>query len=96
MTDCTCPVCNGTGRRAVPEDEERFCHQRASYDAATHTLTCNNCGGQTMSGKATGRTLARPDSTPCKHEYDSRTIGRCYTQYTCKHCGYYFSIDSGD
>jgi ribosomal protein L34E len=67
-----------------------------SYDADTHTLMCSNCGGQTMGGVATGETRERSDGTPCKHEYKYKSLGRCYHGYTCKHCGYGYTIDSGD
>jgi len=57
---------------------------------------CNNCGGQQMYGRGTGQVNLRPDSTPCKHEYKSTTIGRCLTEYKCIHCSFKFDIDSGD
>jgi len=91
---CECPVCNGTGRR--PAGDNKYKHMTAGYDAATDTLECNNCGGQTMAVKGTGKTLQRDDGTPCVHEYTSRSGGRCYTIYTCVHCGYNYGIDSGD
>ena len=89
-----CPVCNGTGRRAAGNDKYKAVY--AGYDKDTDTLPCNNCGGQTMYGRPTGKVPLRPDGTPCKHEYVSKTAGRCLTDYTCKHCGYKFQIDSGD
>lgn len=85
-----CPVCNGTGR--VPAGNFR---RTAGYDQATDTIACRNCGGQTMSMKATGRVRLRSDGTPCKHEYMGREAGRCYVVYTCKHCGDVYDIDSG-
>ena len=57
---------------------------------------CNNCGGQQMYGRGTGQVNLRPDGTPCKHEYNSTTIGRCLTEYKCIHCSFKFDIDSGD
>ena len=57
---------------------------------------CRNCGGQTMSLTATGKSYLRDDGTPCTHEYTGVNRGRCYTEYTCKHCGYHYGIDSGD
>jgi hypothetical protein len=57
---------------------------------------CRNCGGQQMYGRATGKVNLRQDGTPCKHEYNSTTIGRCLTRYKCTHCSYQFDIDSGD
>ena len=93
-----CPCCNGTGRRPLPEDQRRYAHVMAGYDKATDTLACNNCGGQTMYGKAKGYTKkVTPESTEgCKHEYVGRNAGRCYTIYTCKHCGSSYDIDSSD
>ena len=75
-----CPVCNGTGR-AVYFNSER---------------ECRNCGGQSMFGTPLGYVPLRNDGSPCKHEYDARNAGRCYTVYTCKHCNYSYDIDSGD
>jgi len=57
---------------------------------------CRNCGGQEMYGRGTGEVNLRVDGTPCKHEYNSTTIGRCLTRYKCTHCAYQFDIDSGD
>ena len=92
--ECVCPVCNGTGRR--PAGDYKYKNIVAGYDKDTDTLLCNNCGGQTMTMSPTGKTRMRDDGTPCVHEYDSRQAGRCYTIYTCKHCGYSYDIDSGD
>ncbi len=94
MADGVCPVCNGTGRR--PAGENSYKKVYAGYDEVTDTLPCNNCGGQTMYGRPSGRVPLRPDGTPCKHEYASATVGRCLTRYTCKHCGSSYEIDSGD
>lgn len=76
----TCPVCNGTGIVTTARGDRQ----------------CQNCGGQTMSMKATGQVRLRADGTPCAHEYTGRTAGRCYVVYTCKHCGDTYSIDSSD
>ena len=89
-----CPCCNGTGRK--PAGDNKWCNSIAGYDKETHTLSCTNCGGQTMSCRGTGKVNARPDGTPCKHEYTYKYLGRCYHDYTCKHCDYSYSIDSGD
>lgn len=89
-----CPVCNGTGR--VPASDEPYKARRYGYDAATNTLPCQNCGGHTMSLRPTGQVRLRADGTPCTHEYTGRNAGRCYTVYTCKHCGDTYSIDSSD
>lgn len=96
MNKGICPVCNGTGRQAVPDYQQKYKHMYSSYDKETDTLSCNNCGGQTMFGRPTGEVNLRPDGTPCKHEYTSATVGRCLTRYTCKHCSYSYEIDSGD
>lgn len=56
---------------------------------------CLNCGGQTMSGKATGKVRARPDGTACTHNYQEYPAGRCCTRYVCSHCRDSFLIDSG-
>lgn len=92
MEQGTCPVCNGTGR--APYIQGHWYGYK--YDRATNTVCCYNCGGQTMSLTPTGKVPLRPDGTPCTHEYKGRNAGRCYTTYTCKHCGDTYSIDSGD
>lgn len=92
----TCPVCNGSGRVPVPEHQQRYKHVYAGYDADTDTLGCTNCGGQYMYGRPSGQVPLRPDGTPCVHEYTSQTVGRCLTEYTCRHCGSRHQIDSGD
>lgn len=88
--DGVCPVCNGTGR--VPAESIRY----YGYDRATDTNQCQNCGGQTMSLKPTGRVRLRPDGTACTHSYRGHIAGRCYTQYVCEYCGDSYGIDSGD
>lgn len=93
-----CPVCNGTTRQPAQADRspERY-RWVAGYDAETHTLACNNCGGQYMFGEPSGLVKLRPDGvTPCHHEYTVSPGGRCLTKYTCKHCGDLYQIDSGD
>lgn len=101
MAQGTCPVCQGTTRCAVPENtelvEELHLRHLAGYDAQTDTLPCRNCGGQTMLGQATGLVNLRRDTgEPCVHEYIYTPLGRCYHGYTCRHCGYNYTIDSGD
>ncbi len=94
----TCPVCNGTGHMPCP-DNLRAGGQRSGwygYRAEDDTVTCTNCGGQTMSMKATGKVRLRPDGTPCTHKYHGRNAGRCYTVYDCEYCGDSYAIDSGD
>jgi len=89
-----CPVCNGTCR--IPAGDSPYKKMFAGYDAATDTLRCDNCGGQTMESHCTGKVNLRADGTPCKHEYVGVKTGNCYHTYTCKHCGDVYSIDSGD
>ena len=89
-----CPVCNGSGR--VPAGTAKYKEITAGYDKETDTLACGNCGGQTMSMKATGKVPLRSDGTPCVHKYFAREAGRCYVVYTCEDCGDSYGIDSGD
>lgn len=89
-----CPVCNGSGR--VPAGDYEYKRVVAGYDSDTDTLSCRNCGGQTMSLKGTGQVRLRSDGTPCTHKYVSKNIGRCLTEYLCIHCGSKHQIDSGD
>lgn len=90
-TECTCPVCNGTGEVELSEKEKSY-----SWNKGKTHRACHNCGGQTMYGKATGKSYLRDDGTPCQHEYTGQVAGRCYTIYTCNHCGYRYEIDSSD
>ena len=94
----TCPVCNGSGHRPCPDDLRAYGAKNGwyGYRAEDDTVTCNNCGGQTMFGRATGQVKLRADGEPCTHEYTGRNAGRCYTIYTCKHCNHSYDIDSGD
>ena len=96
MSKGVCPVCNGSGKMPISNFAERFKTHLAGYDKETDTLSCNNCGGQRMYGSPTGMVNLREDGTPCTHAYTSETVGRCLTQYTCKHCGDRYQIDSGD
>lgn len=89
-----CPCCLGTGR--VEAKDTPYKHVYAGYDLQTDTLPCTNCGAQYMFGRSTGEVRLREDGTPCKHEYSSKTVGRCLTEYICKHCGDRYQIDSGD
>lgn len=95
-----CPKCSGSQRRPYPTERDpdrRYASHTATYDEATDTLACDNCGGQTMSLRATGFTRARPGSNAgCLHEFTGRNAGRCYTEYTCKHCHLCYGIDSSD
>ena len=96
--ECTCPVCNGTGRMPTPDNLRKYGEQYGwyGYSKDDDCCTCTNCGGQTMGGKATGKSYLRPDGTPCEHEYTARIKGRCLTEYVCKHCSYTYEIDSSD
>lgn len=98
MTLGTCPACNGTGHMPCPDYLRGYGQKNGwyGYRAEDDTVTCTNCGGQTMYGRPSGQVLLRADGTPCLHEYTSRTVGRCLTEYTCKHCGSSYQIDSGD
>jgi hypothetical protein len=89
-----CPVCKGSTR--IPAGDNKYKDIIAGYDKATDTFACDNCGGRTMSLRATGIVYLRADGTPCVHEYVSKTIGNCLNQYTCKHCPHTFTIDSSD
>lgn len=91
MNTGTCPVCNGSGKVLLTADELKY-----SWNKDKTERECSNCGGQYMYGQGTGKVTLRKDGTPCVHEYTSRTVGRCLTQYTCKHCITSFQIDSGD
>ena len=91
-----CPVCNGSGRVPVPESMERYKNVIAGFDKETNTLSCTNCGGQYQWSKPTGEVRLNREGVPCTHSYASQTVGRCLTQYTCRHCGDSYQIDSGD
>jgi hypothetical protein len=49
-----------------------------------------------MFGRATGQVRLNNAGEPCTHSYSGETAGRCLTEYTCKHCGDRYQIDSGD
>ena len=89
--ECECPACNGTGQELIPEAEMKY-----SWNKGKTHRPCQNCGGQTMYGKATGKSYLRDDGTACQHEYTGHTKGRCWTEYICNHCGYSYDIDSSD
>ena len=86
-----CPVCSGTKQIKLSERELNY-----SWNKGKTHKACHNCGGHTMAGIASGRVPLRKDGTPCIHEYTARGAGRCYTIYTCNHCGYQYDIDSSD
>lgn len=96
MTEATCPKCNGSTRRPWIGDM-RYKNITAGYDAATDTLACDNCGGQTMSMCATGMTTIDPATgLGCMHEFAHTLAGNCYHRYDCRRCGDRYHIDSGD
>lgn len=95
MPQGICPICNGTGSVLITEAQRKYQHINALRIDEDHEQ-CRNCGGQTMSCRATGKVNLRPDGTPCKHEYRGENAGRCWTIYTCKHCGDRYDIDSSD
>lgn len=90
-----CPVCSGSLRKPY-NGEMRYAHVIAGYNKETNTLPCDNCGGQYMFGRPTGQVNMDYSGQPCKHEYTGQNVGRCLTEYTCKHCGDRYQIDSGD
>lgn len=92
----TCPVCNGTKRRPVPDSMKQYKSVMASYDPVTDTLACNNCGAQYMFGSATGLVNVNSQGQPCMHRYISTSGGRCLTNYVCADCGDQYQIDSSD
>lgn len=57
---------------------------------------CNNCGSQTQYGKPSRRTLERVDGTPCVHEYTEQRVSNTRVNLLCKHCSFFYQIDSGD
>ena len=94
----TCPVCNGTTRMPCPDYMSESSKRNGwyGYRADDNMVDCTNCGSQYMFGSPTGQVRLRPDGTPCAHEYTSANVGRCLTQYTCKHCDDRYLVDSGD
>jgi len=87
----TCPVCNGSGKVPLTENEKRYSWNKDKTDRE-----CHNCGGQYMYGTAKGQVRLNKDGVPCTHKYTSRNVGRCLTEYTCTDCGDRYQIDSGD
>ena len=92
MTQGICPACMGTGRRSA--EGVKWATMLASYDEASHTLSCQNYGGQTMTCVGTGKVPLREDGTPCLHEYKGHRLYNCCIEYTCVHCGDRYDIDS--
>ena len=90
----TCPVCNGSGRKQAYDSPYKSV--LAGYDKETDTLPCTNCGGQYMYGRPTGQVRLNKDGEPCTHQYVSKYIGRCLTEYFCVWCADRHTIDSGD
>ena len=100
----TCPVCNGTSRMPCPSESTRqygIKNGWYGYLAEDDCIDCTNCGAQYQFGgfghAVAGQVRLREDNgEPCVHEYVGVQKGRCYWGYTCKHCGDYHTIDSGD
>jgi len=88
-----CPLCNGTGiGKAMTEQDLKY-----NWNKGKTHFPCNNCGAQTMSGKAMGWTKIDPTTKlGCHHSFVGKNAGRCYTIYTCQKCNDYYDIDSGD
>lgn len=88
-----CPVCNGTKLiELTAEEREQPWYKKKN---TTHR-DCGNCGGQYMYSRGSGEVRLNKDGEPCRHSYTSQNVGRCLTEYTCKHCGDRYQIDSGD
>lgn len=94
MEKGTCPVCSGSGR--VPAGDNKYKNVIAGYDSNTDTFGCTNCGGQYMFGRPTGEVCLNKDGVPCTHQYVSKSVGRCLTEYFCVWCADRHTIDSGD
>lgn len=88
-----CPVCNGTTRMPA---FGQWAATVASYDPATHTFACTNCGGQRMFGKPSGRVPLDKAGNPCTHKYAAVDHRNGYTVYLCENCGDIYDIDTGD
>lgn len=86
-----CPVCNGSKMVALTEKEKQYHWNKGK----THER-CTNCGGQYMMGAPTGQVRLNSEGQPCVHKYVGTSNGRCLHSYTCKHCGDFHQIDSGD
>ena len=90
-----CPVCNGTARMSADLLPYK---STWNYDAATNTVPCTNCGmkGMYSSGPDGWVQLRKDNGEPCKHDYTTIELGRCFYKYVCKHCTSEYTIDSGD
>ena len=86
-----CPRCDGT--RIIPLTEKE---QTYSWNKGKMHRACDNCGAQYMFGRALGYVAANREGNPCLHNYSGKNAGRCLTEYTCKHCGDQYPIDSSD
>jgi hypothetical protein len=94
MSKGICPVCNGSGR--TPAGDNKYKNVIAGYDRETDTFECTNCGGQYMYSRPTGQVPLNKNGEPCRHQYSSKKVGRCLTEYTCVLCDDRYQIDSGD
>ena len=86
-----CSVCNGSGKVPLTESELKY-----SWNKDKTERECDNCGGQYMYGRGTGKVPLDKTGAPCVHRYTSRSVGRCLTEYTCSECGNTYQVDSGD
>lgn len=86
-----CPKCNGWGgwnlrlnayKTTQPDTPENR-HKYVHFRAS-----CDQCVGWGHVPEA---------DSHCVHEWgNATTIGRCLTDYTCKHCGTHRTVDSSD
>lgn len=92
-----CVKCGGTTRLAPDDGVRQYLPHIAGYRSNDDTVPCDNCGGQTMSNRGTGRTRVDPATgAGCLHSYRHQRGGNCYHIYTCTKCGDRYDIDSGD
>jgi hypothetical protein len=87
----TCPKCHGTKRISYAGVQKHTSYIKG-YNAADNSVVCDNCGGQTTEGKASGLVFLNKNKEPCLHDYTEKV----YYRYTCKHCGSRYEIDSGE
>jgi len=96
----TCPVCRGTGHMPCPGAMKEFAvkYNWYGYRPQDDTVTCTNCGGQYQFAwtNVTGQVRLNRRGQPCTHDYASKTIGNCLTEYICTECGDRHQVDSGD
>lgn len=99
VTKEICPVCHGTKKMVPSEQLKEFIRRYStaySEEYTTESVPCNNCGGQTQTGKPTGYVYVREGGVPCTHQYTSQQMSMSYRKLTCIKCGATHFIDSGD